>query len=200
MKTQFALPMLIFLLVVYGCFVTLFAEEKDVIFGSEFDQINGFVLGGISGYKFAYKDKFSIGFESFESDGLKIDDQVIFDAGDGDFRNPSIAPLPDDRIVIGYVNVLYNCYYVTFQILEPSGEITQGLEQCNSDFNIVSSNPLINSDSLGNIILGWQTKNQDGDGFGIYARRFGSDGFPLGEEFRVNTTWEGDQSNFDYHR
>ncbi|MEL7361922.1 MAG: T9SS type A sorting domain-containing protein [Bacteroidota bacterium] len=46
----------------------------------------------------------------------------------------------------------------------------------------------------GDFVVAWQSEGQDGDGFGIFARRYGADGAPLGEEFQVNTTTAGDQA------
>jgi hypothetical protein len=40
----------------------------------------------------------------------------------------------------------------------------------------------------------WQSEGQDGDGFGVFGRRFDSEGTPIGEEFQVNTWTMNDQS------
>jgi hypothetical protein len=40
----------------------------------------------------------------------------------------------------------------------------------------------------------WQSEGQDGDGFGIFGRRFDSEGMPISEEFQVNTWTVDDQS------
>jgi hypothetical protein len=39
----------------------------------------------------------------------------------------------------------------------------------------------------GEFVVTWMSEAQDGDQTGIYARRFGADGEPLGDEFQVNT-------------
>jgi Ca2+-binding RTX toxin-like protein len=46
----------------------------------------------------------------------------------------------------------------------------------------------------GGFLVAWQDGNQDGNGWGIYAQRYGADGVPVGSEFRVNATTLGDQS------
>jgi hypothetical protein len=43
------------------------------------------------------------------------------------------------------------------------------------------------SDATGNFVVVWQSYDQDGDGYGIFARRFDSSGAPRGSEFQVNT-------------
>ena len=48
-------------------------------------------------------------------------------------------------------------------------------------------------DDDGNLVVVWTSVGQDGDGSGVYGRRFGADGFALGEEFLVATLTGGDQ-------
>ncbi len=45
----------------------------------------------------------------------------------------------------------------------------------------------------GESVITWASKNQDGNGWGVYARRFDSNGVAVGNEFQVNTTTAGDQ-------
>jgi hypothetical protein len=42
-------------------------------------------------------------------------------------------------------------------------------------------------DAVGNFVIAWQSKDQDGDDYGVYAQRFDAAGNQLGSEFRVNT-------------
>ncbi len=45
----------------------------------------------------------------------------------------------------------------------------------------------------GRFVIAWQSNTQDGDGLGIFARRFGADGLPDGAEEQVNVNAIGDQ-------
>ena len=45
----------------------------------------------------------------------------------------------------------------------------------------------------GDFIVVWQSADQDGSGFGIYAQRFTALGVPTGSEFKVNTTTANSQ-------
>ncbi len=47
--------------------------------------------------------------------------------------------------------------------------------------------PRICCDEEGNFVVVWESYGQDGESFGVFARRFGSDGSFLGAEFQVNT-------------
>lgn len=54
--------------------------------------------------------------------------------------------------------------------------------------------PSIASDSAGNFVIAWNSLGgQDGDGPGVFARRFDGSGSPIGSEFQVNTNTVLDQ-------
>ena len=46
--------------------------------------------------------------------------------------------------------------------------------------------PVTAADDSGNYVVVWESENQDGDGFGIFAQRFMANGMPAGGEFQVN--------------
>jgi hypothetical protein len=46
----------------------------------------------------------------------------------------------------------------------------------------------------GSFVIAWQSDGQDGDGYGVYARRFDAHGYSLEDEFRVNTFTTGSQN------
>jgi hypothetical protein len=48
-------------------------------------------------------------------------------------------------------------------------------------------------DDNGNFFVTWSSFDQDGDGWGVYGKRFDAAGVALGPEFRVNATTVGDQ-------
>jgi hypothetical protein len=53
--------------------------------------------------------------------------------------------------------------------------------------------PAATIDPQGNFVLVWQSNGQDGDGQGVFGRRFDAAGTPLGSEFQVNTYTTGYQ-------
>jgi hypothetical protein len=92
----------------------------------------------------------------------------------------------------------------------PGGYYTRSL---NVDVLLTGSEKQVNTQSLGNqqtseftpqsvgtapngsYIITWSSQEQDGSGWGVFARRFAADGTPLGNEFRVNTTTTNDQQH-----
>ncbi len=49
-------------------------------------------------------------------------------------------------------------------------------------------------DAAGNFVVVWSSRDQDTDGYGVYARRFAWNGTPLSAEIQVSTTTAGDQN------
>jgi hypothetical protein len=53
--------------------------------------------------------------------------------------------------------------------------------------------PSVSSDASGNFVVAWTSPAQDGDGRGVFARRFDAAGVPEGDAFQVNSHTTGDQ-------
>src|SRR5207237_2211347 len=56
------------------------------------------------------------------------------------------------------------------------------------------SAPAVAVGSAGDFVIAWTSIGQDGDGQGVYARRFNAAAAPPVSEFRVNTVTTGDQT------
>jgi hypothetical protein len=54
-------------------------------------------------------------------------------------------------------------------------------------------NPATDMDATGSFVVAWESMDQDGDGYGIYAQRYNSDATANGSEFLVPTTTSNDQ-------
>jgi len=67
--------------------------------------------------------------------------------------------------------------------------------QVNTSTDWRTYNPAVAMDKKGNFVIAWESLNQDGDRYGIYARRFNKKGKALGSEFQVNTTGSGNQQS-----
>jgi len=70
------------------------------------------------------------------------------------------------------------------------GEFTVNAYTANHQFLSAAA-----ADAAGRFVVVWESIGQDGDGRGIFARRFRHDGTPLGGEFQVNTSTAGDQAS-----
>ncbi len=55
--------------------------------------------------------------------------------------------------------------------------------------------PSVAMDSAGDFVIAWQSQEEDGDGYGIYAQRYNPTGITQGSEFLVNTYTTGTQES-----
>jgi hypothetical protein len=60
--------------------------------------------------------------------------------------------------------------------------------------SIGEEQPTVAMDAAGDAVVAWQSDNQAGSPFDIYAQRYDAAGAPAGGEFRVNTLTAGEQS------
>jgi phosphoheptose isomerase len=71
----------------------------------------------------------------------------------------------------------------------------QGAElQVNAFVTSTQSRPAVGLDADGDFVVAWESNGQDGDGNGVFARRFASSGAPLGAETQINTYATGEQA------
>jgi hypothetical protein len=56
------------------------------------------------------------------------------------------------------------------------------------------NSPAVAVGATGAFVVAWQSQNQDGSGYGIFAQRYDRSGTRAGAEFRVNTTTAGEQT------
>ena len=82
-----------------------------------------------------------------------------------------------------------------FQQYLSDGSKAGGETPINSTLLDSQSNPTADYDSLGNLYVAWQSNQQDGDGQGIYIRRFNASGVATTPEVLVNTFTANSQTN-----
>ena len=74
------------------------------------------------------------------------------------------------------------------------GSVCEAEFQVNTHTTGEQKNADIAIDSLGSFVVVWSSYGQDGSSNGIFAQRFGPNFSPAGEEFQVNTTTAGNQT------
>ncbi len=74
-----------------------------------------------------------------------------------------------------------------------SGAPLGGEFQVNSTTAGDQNSPAVAMAPNGDFVVSWQSYGQDGSGWGVYAKHYSAAGAPVGGEFRVNTTTQGDQ-------
>jgi len=76
-----------------------------------------------------------------------------------------------------------------------AGEAQEGEFRVNATTTDNQELPTVAMNSSGNFVIGWSSNGQDGNGKGIYARRYSATGVAQSSEFQVNTYTTGDQDN-----
>jgi hypothetical protein len=84
-------------------------------------------------------------------------------------------------------------YGVFGQRYDGAGEPLGSEFRVNSYTTENQKEPSIASDASGNFVVVWESRFQDGDGYGVFGQRFDSGGRALGGEFRVNSHTSRDQ-------
>ncbi len=79
------------------------------------------------------------------------------------------------------------------QRFDASGNTMGAETRVNTTTAESQSAPAVTALSSGGTVVTWQSNNQDGGGYGIYAQRFDASGNALGAETRVNTTTASEQ-------
>ncbi|MCW5599184.1 MAG: hypothetical protein KIT59_08755 [Nitrosomonas sp.] len=112
-------------------------------------------------------------------------------------RIPSIAALADGGFVVSWESYnqdgdglgVYARHYAA------NGEAQGGEFLINTVIADNQSNPSVAALADGGFVVTWNSYNQDGNEFGIYAQRYAASGAELGREFLVNTTTASSQIN-----
>jgi hypothetical protein len=115
----------------------------------------------------------------------------------GSHSSPGVAADPDGRMVVVWHSTGQDGsgHGVFARRYEASGT-PAGVEfRVNTHTAGDQNDAAVAKDAAGNFVVAWTSRDQDGDGQGVFARRYDAAGTPLGAEFRVNAHTSGDQAD-----
>ncbi len=130
------------------------------------------------------------------ADGLE---QRVNSTTAGDQTQPSVAVAADGSFVVVWTSNGQDGGGGGGNLGIYAQRYTADAQRIGGEFRVHSnlpdeqSAPNVAMDDAGRIVVVWQSKDQDGSGYGIYGQRFGIGGAALGGEFRINATVAGDQ-------
>jgi hypothetical protein len=110
-------------------------------------------------------------------------------------RNPSIDLDPDGDFVIAWQSTGQDgsANGVFARRFASTGAPLTGEIPVNSTTAEAQTAPAVAVEPDGDFVVAWHSNLQDGDGSGVFARRFASSGSPLAGEFRANSFTPGGQ-------
>ena len=113
----------------------------------------------------------------------------------GDQTRPSIATGPFGNFVIAWTSYGQDgdSYGIFAQRYDSTGNPVGAEFQVNTYTTGDQTGPSVGMDPFGNFVIAWMSYGQDGDGDGIFAQWYDSNGNPLEAEFQVNTYTLDDQ-------
>jgi hypothetical protein len=84
-------------------------------------------------------------------------------------------------------------YGVFGRRFDPGGSALAATFRVNSYTSGAQRRPRLATDASGGFVVVWESYGQDGNGYGVFGRRFDSGGNPLGSDFQVNSYTTGVQ-------
>ena len=110
--------------------------------------------------------------------------------------SPSIAMDADGDFVISWnsLNQDGSGLGIYAQRYNADGNAAGGEFAVNTTISGFQEAPSTAMDADGDFVIAWHSNGQDGDGYGIYARRYNANGSAAGGEFQVNTYTSSHQS------
>ncbi len=171
------------------------------------DQVNAYSIGlKDGGWVVAWQSNDGsndgIYAQLYSSNGLAIGSEfrVNYQASDTQ-SDVSLAALEDGGFIVTWQSLSKDSSYlqdgsawsIHAQRYSTYGKAIGGEFVVNSYSYLTQSYPDVTALKDGGFVISWQSINQDGSGYGIYAQRYNQDGSKVGSEFRVNNVTSGDQ-------
>ena len=112
----------------------------------------------------------------------------------GDQKDPDVAGLKNGyRVVVWEGKGSSDDQGIWARVWDDEGDSEEGQVRVNSVTSNTQENPAVAAFSGGGFVVVWESKNEDGNGEGVYAQRYTNAGFKTGSPFLVNQTTQGNQ-------
>jgi hypothetical protein len=126
----------------------------------------------------------------YDSSGNAIGSEFLVNSHtDGDQANPVVAGLPDGGFVVLWESLAQDgeSFGVFGQRFDSSAAPAGAEFQTNTYTTNSQETPEVCADAAGNVLVVWESREQDGDNAGIFGQRYDASMNALGGEFQVNT-------------
>jgi PKD repeat protein len=114
---------------------------------------------------------------------------------DADQQAPSIAMDDDANVVVTWESLGQDGsgWGIVGRRYNAAGDLWGDEFDINSTIDGDQRNPSIAMNAGGSFVVAWESINQDGSGWGVFAQRFDSNTSPVGSEIPINAETSGDQ-------
>ena len=123
----------------------------------------------------------------------------VSDSSSSSQKHPTIASLEDGGFVVAWQsnNQDGSGLGIFGQRYDSSGSAIGNEFRVNSYTNGDQKQASVSGLADGGFVVIWISDGQDGSGFGVFGQRYDANSSPVGSEFAVNTTVEGNQGYHD---
>jgi len=135
--------------------------------------------------------------QRFDPSGSPVGGEFVASSSSNGHSYPTVGMADDDSFVVAWMRNSgsqkegWNVYGQRFA----AGGAKVGAEfRVNDYLPGEQGHPSLAMDGQGNFLLAWQSPNQDGSDYGVYARRYNTSGAAISGEFRVNVKTSGRQA------
>ncbi|HSH93923.1 MAG TPA: hypothetical protein VK968_07240, partial [Roseimicrobium sp.] len=112
---------------------------------------------------------------------------------------PAIAMDPDGNYVVTWASssIDDSNYGVSARYFSSSDQATASEFRVNTYTSFSQANPTIAMAADGDYVIAWESRQQEGDAYNVYAQRYSAENQPKGEAFRVNRATNENHSHPD---
>jgi hypothetical protein len=152
----------------------------------------------VAWHHYDFPSNYAIFAQRFDAAGARLGSEFRVNTYTTSFqRNPSVAVDGSGDFVVVWQSGGQDGdgYGIFGQRYDAAGQLLGSEFQVNTYTTDGQRNPAVSAAPAGHFVVVWQSYGQDGDGYGIFARRYDAAGQPQGAEVQVNTFTTDDQQN-----
>jgi Ca2+-binding RTX toxin-like protein len=150
---------------------------------------------GDGGWVVTWTDGAEIYQQRYEADGDPLGGETLVNTTTDAHDLPSVAALIDGGWIVTWQSSVGGVNDVHQQRYDEDGLPVGGEVLVNSATDNQQQAPTVTGLADGGWVVTWTSNLQDGDSWGIYQQRYGSDGAPVGDETLVAVTTAGTQDS-----
>lgn len=139
-------------------------------------------------------DDFGVVGQRYDAAGTPLAGEfLVNDATTGTQSHPKVSYDGDGRFVVAWSSPGINSDVFARRFDANAVALTPELE-VNSFTTGLQVSPVVVADASGSFMVAWSSAGQDGDNYGVFARRYTRSDVPQGPEFQINTHTTGIQA------